>query len=49
MIYRYALPKALAKCQVIRFRGHIAYPESDVGIPNSGIHGNIVDNLAALI
>ena len=49
MLYQYAVPKALAKCQVIRFRGHIAYPESDVGIPNSGIHGNFVDNLAALI
>lgn len=49
MIYQYSLPKALEEYQRIEFRGHVAYPQSNVGIPASRIDGQFADNLGALI
>ena len=49
MLYQYAVPKALAKCQGMWFWGHVAYAESNVGIPASRIDRNFMDNLGALI
>ena len=49
MIYQYAVPKALERHRGMGFRGHVAYPESNVGIPESRIDRNFVDNLGALI
>ena len=49
MIYQYAVPKALERHRVMEFRGHVAYPESNVGIPESRIDRNFVDNLGVLI
>ena len=49
MIYQYAIPKALEEYWGMESRGHVAYPESNVGIPASRIDRQFVDNLGALI
>lgn len=49
MIYQYAAPLALAQYQGVQFRGHVAYPECNVGIPASRIDSEFVRNLGALI
>ena len=49
MLYQYAVPKALEQHRGMEFRGHVAYPESNVEIPASRIDRNFVDNLGTLI
>ena len=49
MLYQYAVPKALHQYRGMEFRGHVAYPESNVGIPESRIDKKFVDNLGTLI
>ena len=49
LIYMYALPKALEQFRGVEFRGHVVYPDSQVGIPASGVDSRFVDSLAALI
>ena len=49
MLYQYAIPKALEHHRGMEFRGHVAYPESNVEIPTSRIDTDFVNNLGALI
>ena len=49
MGYQYAVLLALPEYCGVQFRGHIAYPNSQVGIPASAVDGKFVQNLAALI
>ena len=49
MIYQYAVPLALAQYQGIEFRGHVAYPDSNVSIPALGKDSEFVRNVGALI
>ena len=47
--YQYAVLLALPEYCGVQFRGHIAYPNSQVGIPASAVDGKFVQDLAALI
>ena len=49
LIYMYALPKALEQYRGVEFRGHVVYPESQVGIPVSAVDCRFVENLSGLI
>ena len=49
MGYQYAVPKALEQYRDVQFRGHVVYPEAQVGIPASGVDGRFVDSLGGLI
>ena len=49
MIYQYAVPLTLAQYQGIKFRGQVAYPDSNVSIPASRTDSEFVRNLGALI
>ena len=49
MGYQYAVLLALPEYCGVQFRGHIAYPNSQVGIPASGLNDKFVQDLAALI
>ena len=49
MLYQYAVPKALEQYHGMEFRGHVAYPESNVAIPTSRVDRNFTDSLGALI
>ena len=49
LIYQYAVPKALPEYRGVEFRGHVVYPDSQVGIPASAVDSRFVQNLAALI
>ena len=37
MIYQYAVPRALDRYRGMEFRGHVIYPDAQVGIPVSGV------------
>ena len=47
--YMYAVPKSLEQCRGVEFRGHVVYPESQVGIPVSAVDGKFTENLGSLI
>ena len=49
MGYQYAVLLALPEYCGVQFRGHSAYPNSQVGIPASGLNDKFVQALAALI
>ena len=49
MVYQYAVPLTLAQHQGIKFRGQVAYPDSNVSIPASRTDSEFVRNLGALI
>ena len=49
MVYQYAVPKALEQYRGIRFKGHVVYPDSQVGIPASGLDQKFIQNLGGLI
>ena len=47
--YMYAVPKALEQYRGIRFKGHVVYSDSQVGIPASAVDEKIVERLGSLI
>ena len=49
LIYMYAVPKALTEYRGVEFRGHVVYPESQVGIPVSAVDKKFTENLGSLI
>ena len=49
MIYQYAVPKALEQYRGMEFRGHVAYPDSQVGLPVSAVDGKFIESLGDLI
>ena len=49
MLYQYVVPKALDHYRGMEFRGHVAYPQSNVGIPASRIDKSFVDSLGTMI
>ena len=49
LIYMYAVPKALEQYRGVEFRGHVVYPESQVGIPVSAVDKKFTENLGSLI
>ena len=49
MIYQYAVPKVLEQYRVMRVRGHVRYPTSNVGTPESAVDREFVGNLGALV
>ena len=49
LIYMYGLPRALEQYRGVEFRGHVVYPESQVGIPVSAVDKKFTENLGSLI
>ena len=49
LIYMYALPKSLAHFHGVEFRGHVVYPDSQVGIPASAVDRKFTERLGGLI
>ena len=49
MVYQYAVPLALREHRGVEFRGHVVYPESQVGIPVSAVDKKFTENLGSLI
>ncbi len=49
MIYQYAVPRAIPEYRGMEFRGHMAYPDSQVGLPVSAVDEKFVENLGGLI
>ena len=49
LIYMYSIPKALDRYRGMEFRGHVIYPDGNVGIPASGLDGKFIDRLGSLI
>ena len=49
LTYMYAVPKSLEQYRGVEFRGHVVYPDSQVGIPVSTVDEKFTENLAALI
>ena len=48
-IYQYAVPKALDQYRGMEFRGHVAFPNGNVGLPVSAVDEWFVESLGALI
>ena len=48
-IYMYALPEALEQFRGVEFRGHVVYPDANVGIPASAVDKRFTENLGSLI
>ena len=49
LIYMYAVPKSLGQYRGVEFRGHVVYPDAQVGIPVSGVDEKFTERLASLI
>ena len=49
MIYQYAVPKVLEQYRGMRVRGHVRYPTSNVGTPESAVDREFIENLGALV
>ena len=49
LIYMYAVPKSLGQYRGVEFRGHVVYPDAQVGIPVSGVDEKFTERLGSLI
>ena len=49
MIYQYAVPKALPEYRGVECRGHVVYPDGQVGIPASAVDEKFTERLGGLI
>ena len=49
LTYMYAVPKALEQYRGVEFRGHVVYPDAQVGIPVSAVDKKFTENLGGLI
>ena len=49
MVYQYAVPKSLEQYRGMEFRGHVVYPDAQVGIPVSAVDEKFTERLGSLI
>ena len=49
LIYQYAAPRALEQYRDVQFRGHVVYPDGQVGIPVSAVDEKFTERLGSLI